>query len=92
MTDQEYVERLLELSAEFSKLVTADERLASQIPLGAAVVFQVSGQTGFNRRAMATAKERHAHDPSLPIMMVHVDGLAPPASRLINPHLESVSL
>jgi hypothetical protein len=83
MTDQEYVDRLLELSTEFGKLVAGDERLASGIPLGAVVVFQVGHDVEFNRRAMAMAQERHH--------VVHIDGLAPAASRLINPHLEPAS-
>lgn len=66
MTDQEYVDRLLELSAEFTKLLTADEGLAARIPPG---------------------KER-----SLSMIIVHVDGLVPATSRLINPHLETASL
>jgi len=92
MTDHEYVERLLELSTEFDKLVVGNERLASMIPSGAAIMFQVAGETEFNRRAVAIAQERHRHEPSLPIMVVRVDGLTPSTSRLINPHLEPASL
>jgi hypothetical protein len=92
MTDQEYVERLLELSAEFTKLVASDDRLASQIPPGAVIVFQIAGETEFNQRAMAMAQERRAREPSVPVIVVRIDGLAPPASRLINPHLEPASL
>ena len=92
MTDQEYVDRLLELSAEFGKLVAADERLASRIPPGAVIIFQIGTDTEFNRRAMALAKERRTREPAVPVMVVRVDGLAPPTSRLINPHLEPVSL
>ena len=92
MTDQEYVERLLELSTEFGKLVAGDETLASRIPAGAAIVFQLAGETEFNLRAMAIAQERHRREPSLSLLVVRVDGLAPPSSRLINPHLEPASL
>lgn len=92
MTDQEYVDRLLELSAEFTKLLTADEGLAARIPPGAVIVFQITGDTAFNQRAMTIAKERHAKELSLPMIIVHVDGLVPATSRLINPHLETASL
>ena len=92
MTDQEYIDRVLELSLEFGKLTVGDERLASAIPLGAVIVFQISGDTEFNHRAMVMARERHVREPSAPIMVVRVDGLAPSASRLINPHLEPASL
>ena len=92
MTDQDYVDRLLELSTEFGKLVAANDDLASKIPPGAVIVFQVAGEPEFNRRAMTLARERHAHEPTLPVMVVHVDGLAPSASRLLNPHVEPASL
>lgn len=92
MTDQEYVERLLELTTEFGKLVVADARLASGIPPGAVIVFQIGTETEFNRLAMAIARERHAREPSLPMVVVRVDGIAPPTSRLINPHLERAPL
>ena len=70
MTDQEYIDRVLELSLEFGKLTVGDERLASAIPLGAVIVFQISGDTEFNRRAMAMAQERHVREPAVPIMVV----------------------
>lgn len=92
MTDQEYLERVLELSTEFGKLAVEDEELASRIPLGAAIVFQITGETDFNRRAMALAKERRGRESSLPMIVVRIDGLAPPTSRLINPHLEPAAL
>lgn len=92
MTDQAYVDRVLELSTEFGKLVANDESLASRIPPGAVIVFQLSGENEFNRQAMAIAQERHVREPSLPVIIVRVDGLAPPTSRLLNPHLESASL
>ena len=92
MTDQEYVERLLELSTEFGKLVASDERLASNIPPGAVVTFELAGDTEFNSRAMAMAKERHTREPSLPVIVVRVDGLVPPTSRLINPRVTPASL
>lgn len=91
MTDEEYVDRLLELSTEFGKLVAGDERFASRIPPGAVVTFQVGHDVEFNRRAMAMAEERHRREPTVPMLVVHIDGLAPAASRLINPHLEPAS-
>ncbi len=92
MTDHEYVDRLLDLSAEFGRLTAQDEQLAARIPLGAAIVFQITGDVEFNRQAMTIAKERHAQDPSVSIIIVHVDGIAPLTSRLLNPHLEAASL
>ena len=92
MSDQEYVDRLLELSTEFGKLVVSNERLASQIPPGAFIVFQVTGDAAFNQQAMSIARERHRKEPSLSAIVVRVDGLAPPSSRLLNPHLEPASL
>ena len=88
MSDDEFINQLLDLSSEFSKLVMADDTLAAKIPAGAAIVFQITGQSDFNRRAMAIAHDRHQREPSLPVVVVRVDGLAPPTSRLINPHLE----
>lgn len=92
MNDDDYVSRLLELSAEFGRLTAQNEQLAARIPLGAAIVFQITGDVEFNRQAMTIAKERHEQDPSVSIIVVHVDGLAPVTSRLLNPHLELASL
>jgi hypothetical protein len=92
MTDREYMDRLLDLSTEFGRLTAQNEQLAARIPLGAAIVFQMTGDEEFNRRTMAIAKERHEQDPSVSIIIVHVDGIAPLTSRLLNPHLEPASL
>ena len=91
MSDQEFVDELLELSTEFGKLVATDEALAAKIPPGAIIVFQVNGHATFNQRAKTMAQERHQREPAVPVLMVHVEGLSPPTSRLINPHLEVAS-
>ena len=88
MSDDDFVSQLLDLSGEFSKLLMTDVALAAKIPQGAAIVFQIADQSDFNQRAMAIAHERHQREPALPVIIVHVDGLSPPTSRLLNPHLE----
>ena len=90
MTEREFADRVLELGSEFDRLVLRDEKLANRIPNHAVIVFQVNGDTAFNRRARDLAKRNR--EPGQPIVVVSVSGLAPPlASRLLDPKIKIAS-
>ena len=87
MTEQEFFEKGLTLSFEFSRYVLTHPEIEEQIPKGALVAFLVADDPAFNERSLAVAKRRR--EEGQPVVLVKVEGLAPPmTSRLINPHLE----
>jgi len=86
--EESFVHKTLELSTEFSKLVLSDEALARKVPNEALIVFQIEGDEAYNTESLRLAKVSHSREPERPILFVHVKGLAPVTSRLIEPHLE----
>lgn len=78
------------LGWEFSRYVLSHPEV--ELPDGAEIVFQIRGRLEFNKWAKEIA--RNHHEPGRPIAIVEIEGLAPPPpveSRLINPHVESVT-
>jgi hypothetical protein len=86
MTEQECFEKNLELSTEFSKYVLAHPELEAQIPDGAQVVFLVESNPELSRKNRELARQQKEEGQS--VVFVHVKGLRPEASRLIEPRLE----
>ena len=76
------------LGWEFSRYALAHPKI-DEIPDGAEVVFEIKGNPEFNAWARGIAHAQH--ESGRPIVIVKVEGLAPPPpvkSRLINPHVE----
>jgi len=77
------------LGWEFSRYALRHPDIDDEVPDGAEVVFQIKGNPEFNAWAKGIARSQH--ESGRPIVIVEVDGLAPPPpveSRLINPHVE----
>ena len=89
MTEQNYFEKNLELSTEFSKYLLAHPELESQIPEGAQIVFLVESDPVLSRKNLELAKQQQAQKQ--PVLFVHVKGLRPELSRLIEPRLEKAA-
>jgi len=73
------------LGWEFSRYVLSHD---VSIPDGAEIVFQIKDNVEFN--AWAKTMSRKNHESGSPIVVVKVEGLAPPpptVSRLINPRV-----
>jgi hypothetical protein len=84
----DFARKQLELTAEFGKFLFDHSELEDNIPNGAYVYFEVSGETDFNRFSRELA-ERRKREEGVPVILVRVKGLAPPqGSRLIDPVLE----
>ena len=84
MTDQALFQKNLELATEFSKHLLAHPELESQIPEGAQIFFLVDSDPELTRLNKELAKQQK----DTPVIFVHVKGLRPEASRLIDPQLE----
>ena len=79
------------LGWEFSRYILTHPELV-EIPDGAEIVFQLKGNSKFNAWARKIARANH--ESGRPIVLVQVEGLAPPPpvkSRLINLHVELTS-
>ena len=83
MTEQHVVEKNLELSTEFSKLLLTHPELEAKIPEGAQIVFLVANDPALSRKNRALAAEQKKNGQT--VLFVHVKGLRPDTSRLIAP-------
>jgi len=87
MTEEEFVEKNIRLSFEFSKYVLANPELDEHIPDNAQVVFIIENDPEFNEKSKSLAEKQR--EPGQPVVIVRIKGLAPPlVSRLIEPKLE----
>ena len=86
MTEKEYFQKNLELSTEFSKHLLAHPELDSEIPEDAQLVFLDDSDLVLTQKNLDLAKRQKQEGQ--PILFVHVKGLRPEVSRLIEPHLE----
>ena len=89
MTEQVYFEKNLELSTEFSKYLLAHPELEAQIPEGVQIFFLVDNDPVLTRKNLEIAKQQQAQKQ--PVLFVHVKGLRPELSRLIEPRLEKAA-
>ncbi|MEW6686884.1 MAG: DUF5647 family protein [Candidatus Edwardsbacteria bacterium] len=78
------------LASEFDMYLLEHSEIAEQIPQNALIVFQIEGNTEFNRWAMQLAEKNQENNQ--PIILVKIKGLRPVVSRLIEPKLEPVTL
>jgi hypothetical protein len=86
MTEKEYFHKNLELSTEFSKHLLAHPELETEIPEDAQIVFLDDSDPVLTQKNLDLAKLQK--ETGQPLVFVHVKGLRPEASRLIEPHLE----
>ena len=74
------------LSSEFDKYVLEHPEIGRKIPKNALLVFQMEGNEKFNKwgRELATKYQEKKQN----IVFVHIKGLRPTISRLIEPRVE----
>ena len=91
MNEKEFVEKSITLSFEFQRYLIAHPELAEKIPKDAQVLFILKDDPEF------TEREKHLADSlkkeGQPIILVEIERILPPfESRLVNPHIEPVSV
>lgn len=74
------------LGVEFDRYVRDHPAFAARIPRGAQVVFQLPRDPKFN--AWARRLARRQRESGRPIVIVTINRVQPPKSRLISPRLE----
>lgn len=90
MTTDEFFNKSLTLSFEFSRYLIAHPEIEEKIPKGALVVLLVEDDPEFNEKAIELAKAKR--ETNQPLVTVRVQRLLPPTeSRLVNPRLELAS-
>ena len=90
MTTDEFFNKSLTLSFEFSRYPLAHPEIEEKIPKGALVALLLEDDPEFNQKAMELAKAKR--EPNQPMVIVKVQRLLPPTeSRLVNPRLELAS-
>ena len=55
LQEERFVHKTLDLSTEWSKLLLTDERLATQVPDDALILFQLKDDPTYNAQALALA-------------------------------------
>jgi hypothetical protein len=86
MTDKEWFTKNLKLSSEFDLYLLEHPEVAEQIPQNALIVLLPQEDTELCAKNLELAKARC--EPGQPVVYVHVEQVAPPRSRLINPRVE----
>lgn len=90
MTTDDFFNKSLTLSFEFSRYLLAHPEIEDKIPKGALVVLLLEDDPEFNQKALELAKAKK--EPDQQFVIVKVQKLLPPTeSRLVNPRLELVS-
>ena len=83
---EEYFEKNLLYSTEFSKYLLEHPELERELPEGVQIFFLVESDPELSRKNLELAQKQKKEGQ--PILFVRVKGLRPEASRLIEPRLE----
>ena len=86
MTNQEFFEKNLELSTEFSKYLLAHPEMESRLPQDAQVIFLVESDPALTQKNLELAKKYRQEGQA--VVFVRIKGLRSEVSRLIDPRLE----
>jgi hypothetical protein len=81
-----YERRNAILGVEFDRYVRDHPAFAARIPRGAQIVLQLPNDPKFNAWARRLAKRQH--EKGQPVVVVTIQRVQPPRSRLISPRLE----
>lgn len=76
------------LGTEFDRYVLEHPSFAARIPAGAEIVLQLRGHPRFN--AWARSLIRRNHERGRPVLLVTIDRLRSPRSRLVSPRLRQI--
>lgn len=80
-------EKNITLSFEFERYILENPQLLERIPQGAEVVLLPKDDPELYRLNLETAQSREQEGDASPVVYVEIEALAPPRSRLVNPHL-----
>ena len=86
MTEQELFTKNLKLSTEFDLYVLEHPEVAEQIPDNALILLLPDEDPELCARNLALAQSHR--EPDQPVVHIHVEKIAPPRSRLVNPRVE----
>ena len=81
-----YERRNAMLGLEFNRYVLEHPAFAARIPRGAQVVLQLAQDPQFNAWARRLAKRQR--EPGQPVVVVTIEKVQPPKSRLVSPRLQ----
>ena len=81
-----YERRNAMLGLEFNRYVLEHPAFAARIPRGAQVVLQLAKDPQFNVWARRLAKRQR--EPGQPVVVVTIEKVQPPKSRLVSPRLQ----
>lgn len=88
----DFSQKQFELAAEFGKFVVEHPAVAEDLPEGAFVYFEITGEAEFNRYSRELA-EQQRREEGVPVVLVRVKGLVPPqGSRLIEPVIQPATI
>lgn len=81
------VEKNITLSFEFERYLLEFPELLAQLPPEAEIVLLPKDDPELYRLNLETAQQALLNDANLNLVYVEIEALAPPRSRLVNPHL-----
>ena len=81
------VEKNIILSFEFERYILEHPEVLEQIPYEAEIVLLPKDDPELYHINLEAAQKELSPEDAPPIVYIEIDALAPPRSRLINPHL-----
>ena len=86
--DQETVrEKNITLSFEFERYILEHPEVLEQIPDGAEIVLLPKDDLELYRINLDAAQKAHQAGEAISVVFVEIEAVAPPRSRLVNPHV-----
>lgn len=80
-------EKNITLSLEFERYISEHPEMLEQIPNGAEVVLLPKDDPELYRINLDAAQKARPVREKNPVVYVEIEAMAPPRSRLVNPHL-----
>lgn len=80
-------EKNITLSFEFERYVLEHPEVLEQMPQGAEVILLPKDDPELYRINLETSRNSQEITDAPPVIYVEIEALAPPRSRLVNPHL-----
>ncbi|MBI4771962.1 MAG: hypothetical protein HY784_16500 [Chloroflexi bacterium] len=83
------IEKNITLSFEFEQYLLEHPAMLEEIPTGAEIILLPKDDPELYQANLDTARRAREQDRMACLVFVEIDALAPPRSRLINPHLRT---
>lgn len=91
MDEKDFAQKSLTLSFEFQRYLIAHPEIAEKIPKEAQILFVLQDDPAFTERERGLSEK--VKEEGRPVVFVKVEKIMPPfESRLVNPHVESISV